>query len=447
MTMNPKQAPSPSRVNTTRAVLWSVAALFIAGLVVLAMTPFGGWLQSFFFGTGVRWQNAYTALEAAETNLPRNPRERERMLLAWASAEGDPPEGMQIGPRIHNAGTLARLRYETFDERGNPIDDWQVRALVPTIGNGEGPDWREGCPAACQAELARTGGLRLLRSGEPGIASEWVLRMPVGQTFDMRPRPLQTQDILDKQPRRLGIGSVRDGERWVQRPANIRVTLVEVCAADVRVGSVTNLEISSSHIPFPTGFRTTRWVQLDGCGKLEAFPPPPEATPPGHIKPEIPEPPDLVAIVVRRETGSGRATLRVDEAWLQKHNMPVVFHVAKVCRYDAAAGQWQHLSPPDPRRSTRLVPLSPEDASKGDRVAFELPQETALFWLQWGEQHEDNRSSRRIRFRDALVTSGPVLCNDIDLGPAPPDQVAACVPYADRAEARFVPRPREACAR
>ena len=351
--------------------MWSVGAALVTGLVMLAMTPFGGWLQSLFFGTGVRWQNAYTALEAAETNLPRDPRERERMLLAWASTEGDPPAGMEIGPRIHNAGTLARLRYETFDQLGNPIDDWQVRALVPTIGNGEGPDWREGCPAACQAELARTGGLRLLRSGEPGMASEWVLRMPVGRTFDMRPRPLQTQDILDKQPRRLAIGSVRDGERWVRHPANIRVTLVEVCAADVRAGAMTDLEISSSHIRFPTGFRTTRWVQLDGCGKLEPYPPPPEASP-VHIKPEIPAP-DLAAIVVRHETGSGHAALRVDEAWLQKHNMPVVFHVAKVCRYDAAAGQWKHLPPPDARRSTRLVPLSPEGSSKGDRVAFELP--------------------------------------------------------------------------
>ena len=77
------------------------------------------------------------------------------------------------------------------------------------------------------------------------------------------------------------------------------MTLVEVCVADVRVGSVTNLEISSSHIPYPTGFRTRRWVQLEGCGKFLPFPPPPEASP-VHIKPEIPEPPDLVALVVRR---------------------------------------------------------------------------------------------------------------------------------------------------
>ena len=145
--------------------------------------------------------------------------------------------------------------------------------------------------------------------------------------------------------------------------------------------------------------------------------------------------------------GSGHAALRVDEGWLREHNMPVVFHVARICRYDAAAGQWQRLPPPDPRRSTRLVPLSPEDASRGNRVAFELRQETALFWLQWGEQNEDNRSARSIRYRDALVTSGPVLCNDIDLSPATPDQVAACVPYADRAEARFVAQPAKACRR
>jgi hypothetical protein len=43
---------------------------------------------------------------------------------------------------------LARLRYETFDESDNRIDDWQVRALVPTIGNGEGPVWCESLSAA-----------------------------------------------------------------------------------------------------------------------------------------------------------------------------------------------------------------------------------------------------------------------------------------------------------
>ena len=102
------------------------------------------------------------------------------------------------------------------------------------------------------------------------------------------------------------------------------------------------------------------------------------------------------------------------------------------------------------RRVWRLAPLPPQDASnrnRGNRVAFELPQEIALFWLQWGEQNDGERSAHSLRYRDALVTSGPILCNDVDLRPPPSGQVAACVPYTDRAEARFVHTPAEACAR
>ena len=122
-----------------------------------------------------------------------------------------------------------------------------------------------------------------------------------------------------------------------------------------------------------------------------------------YVTPVIPEPPDFAAIVVRRETGSGHATLRVDEGWLQKHNVPVIFHLARICRHDATAGQWQRLPPADMRRVWRLAPLSPQDASKGNRVAFELPQEVALFWLQCGEQNDGEWSEHSLR--DALVTS------------------------------------------
>jgi hypothetical protein len=39
-----------------------------------------------------------------------------------------------------------------------------------------------------------------------------------------------------------------------------------------------------------------------------------------------------------------------------------------------------------------------------------------------------------------------VLCNDIEPGPPPAGMIAACVPMAGRAEARFVPPPAD-CAR
>ena len=226
--------PQPRARLPARVSRWWWLAVPLVALAAFAATPFGGWVQSFSFGTGVRWQEAYSALEAAETNLPRDPRERERLLTAWAQVEGEAPLGMTIGPRLHRAGTLARLRYETLDEKGERLQAWEARALVPTLGNGEGPFWREDCRRACAAELARAKGFRLQRSGEPGIAGEWVLRMPVGETFEIKPIPLQTQDILDVNPHSLPLTSVRLGAESVQRPAKIFVTLVEACPATVR---------------------------------------------------------------------------------------------------------------------------------------------------------------------------------------------------------------------
>src|SRR5688500_9508682 len=72
----------------------AVATVVVAAFVALALTPFGGWVQSLLGGTGVRWAEAYQALDAAETNLPRNARERERLLQAWAMVEDEPPAGL-----------------------------------------------------------------------------------------------------------------------------------------------------------------------------------------------------------------------------------------------------------------------------------------------------------------------------------------------------------------
>ena len=434
--------------SVSRHSRWWWALVPVAVLAGIGATPFGGWVQSFFYGTGARWQDAYPALEAAESQFPPNVRERERLLLANAMVEGEPPVGLKSGPRLHRAGTLARLKYETFDEHGARMDEWEVRALVPNIGNGEGPFWREPCAKACQDEAARGAATRIHRSGEPGIAEEYVLRMPVGQAFELRPTFLRTQDILDAQPRRVALRSVRIDARSVQVPSKILVTLVAACSAEVRVGTAINLEVfPNAIIPIPSGFRVSRWAQLDGCGKLEPFPPPPADVPPVFVQPVIPEPPDLHAVVTHRDAASGYASLRVDEAWLTRHNKPVVFRVNVMCRYDAAADAWQRLPVPDGQQHWRLVPQSPEAAARGNRVAFEAPIQIALFWLRWSEQSAVNSSSRDIAYRDALVMSGPVQCNDIHPGEAPPGKVAACVPFAERAEARFVPAPEKACGR
>lgn len=446
MSYSTPRAPRPPAHTRRITQAWWWFGVLLVGVAVLASTPFGGWVQSFVFGSGVRWQEAYTALEAAETMRPGNARERDRLLLAEAYTQSEPPVGLPLGPRLHPAGTLARVRYELFDENGAPLDAWEVRALLPTLGNGEGPFWREHCGRACAAELQRSQGLRLERSGEQGLAEEWVLRMPVGKTFELRPTPLRTHDLLDARARDVPLASVRVGDRSVQRPARIQVTLVEACRAMVRVGTTLELEVFPFAIlPIPSGFRRSRWAQLNGCGQLEAFAPPPVPPPVQATPRRVEPPPDLRALVARRDPGTGYIDLKVDEQWLREHAQFVVTQVSTVCRYDTVSDQWQKLVPPNPRVSVRIDPQAEADAHLGERVAFEVPREIALFWLVWTEQRESNRSGRAVRLRDALVGSGPIQCNDLALGPEPEGRIAACVPFADRAEARFVPAPAQAC--
>jgi len=112
---------------TARNLAIAAVVVFAIGVAALMRTPFGGWLQSFVYGPGVRWEDAYRGLDAAE---PAGVHDIERRRLAWAQAEDEPPAGLTIGPRRHRPGVLARLRDETFDLAGAPLEAWEVRARV-----------------------------------------------------------------------------------------------------------------------------------------------------------------------------------------------------------------------------------------------------------------------------------------------------------------------------
>jgi hypothetical protein len=429
--------------------------------LVAARTPFGGWVRSLAFG--VRWQDAYGALETAEANLPRDPRERERRLLAWAQVDGAAPAKIPSGPRLRRSGTVARLRYEALDEVGEAYDTWEVRALVPplpALDDTSGPLGRPGCPTECQEALA-SGGTRLERSGDPGIASEWVLRIPVGRPLELGPHPVATQDLFDREPRRLGLQSVREGDHEVLRPAGLRVTLLEACEADVRVGSITHLDFEpTAVVPIVRGFRRRWWAQADGCAGLlrpparaEAAPVPPAPAPPTALEPPprpAPEPsptpkpvPASSFLRVSREPGTGFLSLRVDEAALERRGRPFFFEARDVCRYDAAADRWRLVvwSLPSPRIPIHIRPRAAGEAGAEERVALFLPREAALFRVRWIEADADGGQTAR----ESLLPSGAILCNDVMLGPSPPGGIPACVPFPDRAEARFVPQPPEEC--
>jgi len=74
--------------------------------------------------------------------------------------------------------------------------------------------------------------------------------------------------------------------------------------------------------------------------------------------------------------------------------------------------------------------------SRTDQALFVLPQRVGLFWVEW---LEDERAA------GSLAVSGPVLCNDIEIGEPPAGTIAACVPFATSAVAKFVPDPRTHC--
>ena len=159
----------------------------------------------------------------------------------------------------------------------------------------------------------------------------------------------------------------------------------------------------------------------------------------------IPEPPDLRAVVVRRQPGTGHVDLKVDEAWLGKHGAPVMFEIARVCRYDPGDGTWREVLSPYSNPFGRLAPPTPGQASQGDRVVYQAPREIGLFWVYWSEEVEDNQSARSVRWRDAHLVSGPVLCNDVMLGSAPPGwSPRACRSRTARRRASFPSRRRRA---
>jgi ankyrin repeat protein len=146
------------------------------------------------------------------------------------------------------------------------------------------------------------------------------------------------------------------------------------------------------------------------------------------------------AISVRRTPKTGFAILQVDE-FLLRH--PTDFLFRGICRYEPSAGHWQPVPWSLIGVPTRLEPKG----GHSSRVLVELPREVALFCVYWTESDVGQAGSPTpaAAWREALAVSGPMLCEDIRLGTPPAGSMAACVPFPDHAEARFVPEPAEEC--
>jgi hypothetical protein len=409
-------------------------------LLAAGVTAFCGRLPVI---SGVRYHEAYGALLPGEPALPPDSADLRRVLEANAAIEdAPPPAGLLTARRRHGPGTLARLRYEAFGGRGERVARWEVRALVPPLPGSRDASvdssglGRWECPAPCREGLERSRAVVLERSGDPGIPFEWILRMPIGRTFDLGARAVTTQDIMAAAPRRL------------DEPSRLSVTLVEACRGELRVGTLTRLEFSpNAIIPIPRRFSTVHWLQIAGCPSLSvpADEPGPDvravATPPAtQSRSTAPPEPETRAAVARRDPRTGRASLEVDELWLERFGRPVLFRLVAICRYEPAEDRWKRVPSPTPAVTYRLLPRGLDDDRSRARPILELPAETALFWVRWTE-------ATPYRERTAIMPSGSVLCNDVEIGTAPAGRVAACVPFPDRARALFIPAPPAGCDR
>lgn len=134
-----------------------------------------------------------------------------------------------------------------------------------------------------------------------------------------------------------------------------------------------------------------------------------------------------------RATGTGTASLRASASELLKTGSPRRLVVRAVLRFVSSGDRWEPLAILLPVSVRVPVPPPRQVYSQDtDQILLTIPEAVGLFWVAWEED------GRRVT---SFAYAGPTLCNDVMLGPAPAGRVAVCVPFADRAEARFVPDP------
>ena len=106
----------------------------------------------------------------------------------------------------------------------------------------------------------------------------------------------------------------------------------------------------------------------------------------------------------------------------------IAFEALRLLQYDPDRAEWIDRTGEIPagKKASEIEP--------GTLVVLSpITHRVGLFWLEWKEDGQT---------LSAFVHSGPVLCNDVRLGPPPkPDLIAQCVPGTNSARAVFVPDP------
>ena len=142
--------------------------------------------------------------------------------------------------------------------------------------------------------------------------------------------------------------------------------------------------------------------------------------------------------VCEKIDGGCAPKLKVDELLLEKTGGSRTFVVERMCVYDRAQAKWSMLDPFAQKPVTIRTVTRAVYSRNTDPTVVDLPIRTGLYWLSWKEDGHAVQTS---------VFAGPILCNDLSIGPAPTGMIAMCVPSANSGSALFVPDPQTQCGR
>jgi hypothetical protein len=410
------------------------------GGIVFLVSPLGRWAAQ-FVGLEIDTQNAYEAFGQFEWTRagsePTDPMKAAELALEAESL------GLTIAEskRIHAPGTLVTLEYTTLGAESEELDRWQSRAIIPMLGDGGVLDaevWRASVHDVEQT-LEEQGGMILRRSGETGLPAEFVLRMPVGQTLELTlPDAFRTTDIFEGTSRAVVRRFYQLGGGKRMAPDRLRVRVVEACTPDLQVVQRTVLETAPFAIlPVPLGFREQRWVQMIGCLPSTTVR---ESIASSRVRLDIPEEmPSAPLLRIERDGAIG-----VHESSLQAADRPLRFRIETICQFDAEQNRWEVLLQAPPSTPfIEVLPIPQTAEIRSRRVLAQLPG-VALYWLRWSEEFGGTGATAPAPHQGFGFVGG-MLCEDVDLAPAPSGRVATCVPYPDHAQASYVPDPIGAC--
>jgi len=133
-----------------------------------------------------------------------------------------------------------------------------------------------------------------------------------------------------------------------------------------------------------------------------------------------------------RDKASGVLHLKANEFNMRE---PITFTVRELWRLNPDSKQWerQQFAPTAPTKIVRGVRQVYGSAS--DATIAPITSRIGLFWVKWTENGAPF---------EQFALAG-MICNDVHIGTPPPGFVATCIPYADHAEAAFVPDPHTHC--